>query len=148
MNDNDKAAIAGRVWEPGQMCEGRNLATTPKRCHYCGTIVEGRKRGEWKPWDEYSKHEKGAPDMHDPANLWRALENVVLIERTDAEGYVCDQKLHQPELWYSEPFWNCRIDSWMETQRNPKISGAVFAALVALYDAEHPWEEESGTTKG
>lgn len=108
MNDNSKAAIAAGLWEPGEQCGASNN----ERCNH----------------DYWHDHETDnpAPDMHNPANLWRALENRKL-------GF----------------YWNALHDIWViikpldektlpiRLADNPNLVGAAFAALVTLYDAEH-----------
>ena len=127
MNENEKAAIAARLWEPGRRCNSTETARVPEqdtssiygiawRCS-CGRITHA------DPW--LRDHEVPAPDMHDPANLWRALEN---------------RKL--------SIFYNPVRKRWEVTERehvkwlgdDESLTIAMFAALVALYHAEHPKE--------
>jgi hypothetical protein len=78
MTDNERAAIAAGLWEP-HLCEA------PWWYDYQGQICMTHGKRE--------THNTPAPDMHDPANLWRALENrpslgkiVVKFDRDDMFG--------------------------------------------------------------
>jgi len=88
MTDNEKAAIAAGLWTPGQRC---GCEDRPGHTHRDECFV------------------LAAPDMHDPANLWRALEH----PKSKAEVIVV-----------------------INEYRNRDIAKFVFAALVALYDAD------------
>ena len=97
--DNAKAAIAAGLWKP---------CSHDKNVWICGVRC------------------RAAPDMHDPANLWRALEN-------------------QQGQWLVD-FSSGKYNSMLSRDGQPyrsirgvgkTITEAVFAALVALYDAEH-----------
>ena len=105
LTENEMAATAAGLWEPNQPCRGYNWNCSEKACHLCGFVMPARKRGE-RMTEACGKHDKAAPDMHDPANLWRALEN---------RGAELDEI--EPIIFTPE---------WL------------FAALVALYKAEHP----------
>ena len=102
LNENEKAAIAAGLWKPHREC----------------------------PKGAQAKYHRAAPDMHDPANLWRALETLKLpiVGVNPQTGNWCCSILlrrHQSKHTHFE---------------TPKLADAIFAALVALYDGEHPEE--------
>jgi len=109
MTDNEKAAIAAGLWEPEACPEHQRGA----------------------PTDCYAT--EPAPDMHDPANLWRALEN--LRQRGIRTRVEADLE---------QPLWGCEFRTVPDDEQIGEVglarsvANAVFAALVALYDAEHP----------
>ena len=74
--------------------------------------------GLWEP----NPHYHSAPDMRDPANLWRALEG---------------SKFH---LWTDGIYWTAVDHNAGRKFTRERLADAVFAALVALYKAEHPQE--------
>lgn len=112
---NAKAAIAGGLWTPGATCgEGKNM-----QCNH-------------PFW--YSREDTNpAPDMNDPRNWVKALENLAA---------------HEPALFW-DCCWYCHL-SHGDLQPRTKATGigltkpskAVIVALAALYDAEHA--EEAG----
>ena len=67
-----------------------------------------------------------APDMHDPANLWRGIENRGLSPAPDlVDGFSMTGR------------WGVFDVEGNRISHEKGLAGAVFAALVALYDAEH-----------
>lgn len=72
-----------------------------------------------------------ASDMHDPANLWRALENRALNV-----------------MWANDKVIVMDCCAELAIATSTKIADATFAALVALYDAEHPEEKAGAVTVG
>lgn len=76
------------------------------------------------------------PDMHDPANWTRAIENL-------------GDSLELSRDWHTEG-WKCEI--YRDYGRANicaygKTAGdAVFAVSVMLYDAEHPQQKESDSS--
>lgn len=96
MTDNEKAAIAAGLWEPRQ-----------------------REQCQMGPPCSHESHPIPCPDMHDPANLWRALETLL------AREWIVS-------LW--------RHTVMMARAGSPDAfirRDSMFAALVALYDDEH-----------
>ena len=81
MTDNEKAASVAGLWEPNRPCKlqiARNDGGI--FCGYCGSRhpthgncapEEGTKIAA--RIDRGWKHDIPAPNMHDPANLWRAF---------------------------------------------------------------------------
>ena len=126
------AAIAAGLWEPNAKCLGWGPDPYDPRSAL-QPCSHGRTR-----W-----HKLAAPDMHLPENLWRALEN----RRVPGWGYQIGAHAS------CEPF--CRLSLSYEArarESNPlslsvseqadTLTDAVFAALVALYKAEHPAAED------
>jgi hypothetical protein len=111
MTDNEKAAVAAGLWEPRkEMC--RRPVNRPCISHG-GVVGEHLRTGRSQP----------APDMHDPANLWRALEKL------------------KPDIIRGDKEWLCEISDshFTKIERcHDTLAGAIFTALVALYEAEHP----------
>lgn len=110
MTDNEKAAIAAGLWEPHEC--------------YCHGKGEYRMHNDHRRKYGPVSHPADCPDMHEPANLWRALENRKLDVGFRFGGWFCDSG---PQL----------IEEG-DGRFHKTLSDAVFAALVALYDAEHP----------
>lgn len=113
MNDNEKAAIAAGLWEPGQRTNV-NLST-------------------------YAWHTYGAPDMHLPENLWRALENrnadiIPSWTINGGEGTWSVEMYLGHSVQLAEGGLGARL---IEIER-PTLVEVVFAALVVFYDAERP----------
>lgn len=109
MNENEMAAIAAGLWDPLQERAPDSFITAEKQ------------RELKEKFRVYITAE--APDMHEPANLWRALENLedanggapFQIVR-DGNEYIC--------FMAEEPFG--RGDSAID---------AMFAGLVTRYRA-------------
>src|SRR5882724_12082656 len=107
MTDNEKAAIAAGLWGPGQKCCGCNSMRHVVSDH-CEFLTH--------------PHDLPAPDMHDPANLWRALGHLPpKYDWTLLRGACRIRRTDNP--------LHCLVDK-------PDL----LRALVALYDAEHPQE--------
>jgi hypothetical protein len=134
MIDNDKAAIAGKLWEPGLICSQTNFPIrdgTTEAFIYCDRC---RAKIHWLidgPPDQI--HQMAAPDMSLPANYMRALERI-----RDGIGY-----------WKLERDFHC--DTGVDLYALTLVGGipvqggwlahpgsAVISALAGLYDAEHP----------
>ena len=86
--------------------------------------------------------ESGCPDMHLPENLWRALENLInrniLADFDPQFGVELDAR--------RVPFRDRNPDDGPVL--GPHVQAeSMFAALVALYDAEHPDELVPQVTK-
>lgn len=76
MTENEMAAIAAALWEPGQKCTD---CACPLYRHY-------------ENWGTKPTHEIEAPDMHLPENLWRAVENLRKRGYVVTLGAVCTLK--------------------------------------------------------
>lgn len=97
MNDNEKAAIAAGLWEPGRISK---LSGAVLLC----------------------------PDMHLPENLWRAMDKVGDSMQLSRDWSNAGWRV---ELYLDYGHGNLVIE-------RKDAAETVFAALVALYDAEHP----------
>src|SRR6185437_10793860 len=99
MTDNEKAAIAAGLW---------NGDTRPLH--------------DWRACGGHTADcREDAPDMHDPANLWRALAWLRNYGWTITFGFA--------RMTMAHPDFIKRVDA-----------DTLFDALVALYNAEHPNE--------
>lgn len=113
MTDNDKAAIAAGLWDGVTAhCRGWNGCSHEESCEH-GSVMP---------------HDVGAPDMHDPANLWRTIS--IMQDR----GYCVYFELDPLECSLFQPYPKVADRGLI---RRPDL----FSALVALYDAEHPAPE-------
>ena len=124
LNDNEKAAIAAGLWEPGRV----RIVTNDRNFHEKG----------------YLHHEVCgvlAPDMHDLTNLWRALENrnVDVIPGFTINGGEGTWSV-QMYLGHSVQLEDGKLGARLIEIERPLLVNALFAALVALYNAEHPKE--------
>jgi len=111
MTENEKAAIAGKIWEPYTCDMGR--------CDFCGA-------GASLP-----SHPAVAPDMSRPENFWRAL-----MELSKYGDWSVGR-----EGASLGPFWMDRkqFGPFIVSARHAGGEGkAIVQALAALYDKEHP----------
>ena len=109
LTENEMAAIAAGLWEPG-LCDHCN------KQFWVGETIGGN------DIFDHVQHVIDAPDMADPANLWRALENIAKRYRVVNMAFSLNG--------------DCRLQG----AGFDVCEGSVFAALVALYKAEHPQE--------
>jgi hypothetical protein len=133
LDANEKAAVAGLRWEPGKKCSAP-----------CKPVDDYEFGDKWCPRCNgvfgCGDHDEIAPDMHLPENLWRALQNIARRKRPGI----------QINTVYDSDTWVAALFDTIEGVLEPvpffadgTLSGVVFAALVALYDADHP-EKLSG----
>ena len=83
--------------------------TDNEKAAVAGGLWTDRRGKAWLVDNQWHVEPDPAPDMHLPENLWRALENRRFNVLVDADLYA----------------------------KRP-LAETVLAALVALYDAEHP----------
>ena len=121
MTENDKAAVAAGRWEPGHKCLGQaeqdiHGNPNPQACGRKSAWVEDpdRRPPHWSMTPiKHVEHESDAPDMHEPGNLWRALETVPKNIRMGI------------------------LFRLMNCDNGAELRDFAFAALVAVYDADH-----------
>ena len=132
MTDNEKAAIAAGLW--GRNCEvGLFRIVNSKSICGCGAVLAGP--GEARTG---STHWPPCPDMHDPANLWLALEALAIRgSYVDACFYLASAGPYvRFTIWPKEGKIIDELPPLAES-RGLISSQPLFAALVALFDAEN-----------
>jgi hypothetical protein len=115
MIDDEKAAIAAGLWEPGRPCVDWTTCRIDIRKGRI-MIVNHEVHKSIGP------HDIPAPDMHDPVNLLRGAKQAAA-------------RAGKALLGYGDVDCLVRIGA---RAVEVDLTDMLFAALVALYDAEHP----------
>lgn len=127
MSDNEKAAIAAGLWE--SFDHHVRTQHDPNQCARCLSDIRN-------PMNV-------APDMHDPVNWAQGLDNLKIDYMICREQGETKISVNLGCAWCYGEFGGAMITEEAET-----LNDAVFAALVALYDAEHPEEKAGAVTVG